>query len=55
MPNGSAIHAIQHMLAAHRELRVVMLTMHDEPAFLRAALAAGAVGYVLKASTHARS
>jgi DNA-binding NarL/FixJ family response regulator len=28
--------------------RIIMLTMHDDPAYLRAALIAGAVGYVVK-------
>jgi two-component system response regulator NreC len=54
MPNGSAIHAIQQLLAELRNLKVVVLTMHDDPALLRAALAAGALGYVLKSSTHTR-
>jgi DNA-binding NarL/FixJ family response regulator len=54
MPGGSALAAISQLLVEQRDLRVVVLTMHDEPEFLRAALAAGAVGYVLKASTHSR-
>jgi two-component system, NarL family, response regulator NreC len=33
--------------------RVLLLTMHEEPAFLRTALAAGAHGYVLKKSVDA--
>lgn len=33
------------------EVRVIMLTLHDEPAYVRAALAAGARGYVTKDAT----
>ena len=34
-------------------VRVLLLTVHDEPAYLRTALAAGASGYVLKKSVDA--
>lgn len=33
--------------------RVIMVTVHDDPAYLRAALAAGATGYVVKTSVPA--
>jgi two-component system, NarL family, response regulator NreC len=36
-----------------RSVRVLLLTMHEEPAYLRTALAAGAAGYVLKKSVDA--
>jgi two-component system response regulator NreC len=36
-----------------RETRVLVLTMHDDPAYLRSALAAGASGYLLKRAVDA--
>jgi two-component system response regulator NreC len=42
--------AIQQIVRDFRETRVLVLTMHDDPAYLRSALAAGASGYVLKRS-----
>jgi DNA-binding NarL/FixJ family response regulator len=48
MPGGGSLKAIERL---HREcprVRVLVLTMHDDAAYLRAALAAGAAGYVLK-------
>jgi two-component system, NarL family, response regulator NreC len=36
-----------------RETRVLVLTMHDDPAYLRTALAAGASGYLLKRAVDA--
>jgi two-component system response regulator NreC len=35
------------------QCRVVILTMHDDPAYLRSALAAGAAGYLLKRAVDA--
>jgi two-component system response regulator NreC len=35
------------------EVRVLVLTMHDDPAYLRSALAAGASGYLLKRAVDA--
>ncbi len=49
MPGGSAFAAIEGM-TKDKQLKVVVLTMHDEVAYLRSALAAGALGYVLKQS-----
>lgn len=53
MPGGNTVHAIQEILSHSPAIRIIVLTMHDDPAFLRAALASGAVGYVLKRSAHA--
>lgn len=50
MPDGSGIGVIPELRRQAPEARVVILSEHDEPSYLRAALAAGAVGYVLKSS-----
>jgi two-component system, NarL family, response regulator NreC len=39
---------IKRVLCIRPKARIVMLTMHDDPAYLRAALVAGAAGYVVK-------
>jgi two-component system response regulator NreC len=48
MPGGSSLEAIPAMRAESPQTQIVVLTMQDEPAFARQALAAGAIGYVLK-------
>ncbi|HWX43797.1 MAG TPA: response regulator transcription factor [Solirubrobacteraceae bacterium] len=48
MPGGSSLEAIPAIRAESPETQVVVLTMQEEPAFARHALAAGALGYVLK-------
>jgi two-component system response regulator NreC len=48
MPGGGGIKTIERIRQAVPATRVLVLTMHDLPAYLRAALAAGAVGYVVK-------
>lgn len=52
MPGGveaaSAIDAIPRVREASKQTHVVVLTMHGEPAYARAALRAGANGYALK-------
>jgi two-component system response regulator NreC len=48
MPGGSSIKAIPAICAEFPETRIVVLTMQQEPAYAREALAAGATGYVLK-------
>jgi two-component system response regulator NreC len=45
--------ALQEMVQNCRETRVLVLTMHDDPAYLRSALAAGASGYLLKRAVDA--
>jgi len=45
--------ALQEMARNCRETRVLVLTMHDDPAYLRSALAAGASGYLLKRAVDA--
>ena len=53
MPQKGGLHAIHDILKNNPTARILVLTMHEEPAFLRTALAAGASGYVLKKSVDA--
>jgi two-component system, NarL family, response regulator NreC len=48
MPGRGGIQAIERIRQACPATRVLVLTMHDVPAYLRSALAAGATGYVVK-------
>ncbi len=49
MPGGSAIKMIERLRQEGPRTHVLALTMHDDPAYLRAVLAAGGAGYVTKA------
>lgn len=48
MPNVSGLQAIGHIKKKCPACKVLMLTMHDDESYLRAALRAGASGYALK-------
>ena len=48
MPGSSSLEAIPALRGEFPETQIVVLTMQEEPAFARQALAAGALGYVLK-------
>jgi two-component system response regulator NreC len=48
MPGGSSLDAIPAIRAESPGTQIVVLTMQQEPAFARRALAAGALAYVLK-------
>jgi two-component system, NarL family, response regulator NreC len=48
MPGVGGMKALQEMARSCRKTRVLVLTMHDDPAYLRSVLAAGAAGYLLK-------
>ncbi|MFI5117774.1 MAG: response regulator [Terriglobales bacterium] len=48
MPGVGGMRALQDMARNCRETRVLVLTMHDDSAYLRSVLAAGASGYLLK-------
>jgi DNA-binding NarL/FixJ family response regulator len=50
MPGGSGLAAIGRLRAAVPSARIVVLTMHDDPAYVRAAAAAGASGYLAKSA-----
>ena len=53
MPRVGGMKALQGIAQNCRETRVLVLTMHDDPAYLRSALAAGASGYLLKRAVDA--
>lgn len=53
MPRVGGMKAMQEMAQHCGEVRVLVLTMHDDPAYLRSALAAGASGYLLKRAVDA--
>jgi DNA-binding NarL/FixJ family response regulator len=48
MPRVGGMEALGQMVRRCRGTRVLVLTMHEDPAYLRSALAAGASGYLLK-------
>ena len=48
MPQLNGIEALALLRKDHPEIKVVFLTMHQDVAYARRALAAGAAGYVLK-------
>jgi two-component system, NarL family, response regulator NreC len=48
MPGRSGLDALPDLLAAAPETKVLMLSMQDEPGYVRRAFASGASGYVVK-------
>ncbi len=48
MPGVSGLEATRRIKAAHPEIQVLALTMHDDASYLRDILKAGGSGYVLK-------
>lgn len=48
MPGLDGMEATRQVKAAWPQIRILVLTMHDDAAYLREVLAAGASGYVLK-------
>lgn len=50
MPAGSGLKTIEKLRAAVPLLRIVVLTMHEDPSYVRLALAAGASGYLVKST-----
>ncbi len=48
MPGGSTIEAIERIRRESPRTRVLVLTMHDDPSYARAVLAAGGSGHVIK-------
>ena len=53
MPRVGGMKALQEIARHCRKTRVLVLTMHDDPAYLRSVLAAGACGYLLKRTVDA--
>lgn len=52
MPDLDGVQATHQLLAAHPHVTVLVLTMYDDDEMLRAALTAGARGYLLKGASH---
>jgi two-component system response regulator NreC len=50
MPRSGGMRALEAIARCCPDTRVLILSMHDDPAYLRSVLAAGASGYVLKRS-----
>lgn len=50
MPGNQGLSAIQRIREIAPRTRVLVLTMHDDPAYLRTALAMGTAGYVVKSA-----
>jgi two-component system response regulator NreC len=50
MPGGAGLGAIEDLRAAAPAARILILTMHEDPAYVRSALAAGASGYLVKSA-----
>ena len=48
MPGARYTQTIEQLVRVAPSSRVLVLTMHDDPAYLRAALLAGASGYIVK-------
>ena len=48
LPGASGIEATRRMLALDNRARVLMFSMHAQPAFARQALEAGAIGFLLR-------
>ncbi len=46
----NGIEITKDLMLSNSELKVIILSMHNEPAFVRSAFAAGAKGYVTKSS-----
>jgi two-component system, NarL family, response regulator NreC len=53
LPGESGIHAIPKLLAASPDTKILVLSMHDDPHYVREAFAAGASAYVLKEAADA--
>jgi DNA-binding NarL/FixJ family response regulator len=48
MPDANGLDKVEQVCRECSGAKVLVLTMHDDPAYLRAALSAGAAGYVVK-------
>jgi DNA-binding NarL/FixJ family response regulator len=54
MPGGGGVKAAEEIGAACPNTRVIALTMHEDPAYLKAMFQAGAKGFVVKRSADTR-
>src|SRR6202140_5279111 len=50
MPGGGGLKTLEGLREACPQTRALVLTMHEDPSYLRAALASGASGYVAKSA-----
>lgn len=50
MPGGSGVAGVERLRATVPDARILVLTMHDDPAYVRSAIAMGASGYVVKSA-----
>lgn len=50
MPGPSGVSSIGRLKAVSPASRVIVVTMHDDPAYVRSAIAMGAMGYVNKSA-----
>jgi two-component system, NarL family, response regulator NreC len=48
MPKTSGLQALEQLRQVCPQTRILVLTMHDDPAYARSVLAAGGLGYVVK-------
>jgi len=53
IPGEGGIAFVKQLKVKHANLKVIFLSMHEEPYLVRDALATGAEGYVLKKNAHA--
>ncbi|MBL8746552.1 MAG: response regulator transcription factor [Phycisphaerae bacterium] len=53
MPGPSGVASVQRLRSIVPTARIVVLTMHDDPAYVRSAIAMGAAGYVNKSAADA--
>jgi two-component system response regulator NreC len=50
MPGASGVASVERLRAVSPSSRIVIVTMHDDPAYVRTAVAMGASGYVVKSA-----
>lgn len=53
LPGSSGVASVQRLRAASPTSKLLVVTMHDDPAFVRAAVAMGASGYLVKSAADA--
>lgn len=50
MPGPSGVASVERLRAVMPKARIIVVTMHDDPAYVRAAIAMGAAGFVNKSA-----
>jgi DNA-binding NarL/FixJ family response regulator len=50
MPGMSGLEALEHVRREHPDVKVIMLSMHDQAAYVQQAIELGAAGYLLKSA-----